>query len=143
MVLLIFSRNDDSRPHVNALQDCADCVIVGYCQTPFSLTASSGGQICIWSFRNFYQPVKTLKTAAGVSAVAVSQTHLLAAGLVDGTLLLFDLDSSQVRIFRHMTAPLSEQEHKFPQRGLCCTVPRRFPHTVRPLQCMHHFELDI
>ena len=78
------------------MQTFTDAVVVGYGQTSISSSPESCGQICIWAFQNFFWPLKSLSTKRGVTAIAVSEANLLAAGLLDGSLLLFDLGHSQV-----------------------------------------------
>ncbi|EER11131.1 axonemal dynein intermediate chain inner arm i1, putative [Perkinsus marinus ATCC 50983] len=63
----------------------------GNCDTTWK--ASGGGAVLFWSLKNPFYPERALKTTAGVSSVAFSDTYpnLLAVGMQDGGLAIWDL----------------------------------------------------
>ncbi|CAD7949916.1 unnamed protein product [Amoebophrya sp. A120] len=77
-----------------------DLLAVAYGDTSASIDALSArrekdgaaGLILFWSLKNPSYPERILKTSSGVSSLAFSQTHpsMIAAGLVDGTVAVYD-----------------------------------------------------
>lgn len=58
-----------------------------------SSTGASDGLVLFWSLRNPHHPERTLRVSSGVTALSFSAQHpnLLAVGLVDGSISIFDL----------------------------------------------------
>jgi WD40 repeat protein len=65
---------------------------VSYGETDFE-SAQKGGAILIWSLKNPQHPDHVIETPTGVMCVAFSHTHhnLLAAGMYDGTVCIYDI----------------------------------------------------
>jgi len=75
-----------------------DLLAAGYGEFDFARQRSDG-LILFWSLKNPESPDKAIRAACGVTAIAFSNQHpnLLAAGLYDGTVCIFDVrkDSSK------------------------------------------------
>jgi len=65
---------------------------VSYGETDFE-SAQKGGAILIWSLKNPEHPDHVIETPTGVMCIAFSHTHhnLLAAGMYDGTVCVYDI----------------------------------------------------
>jgi len=68
-----------------------DLLAVSYGQ--FDFTDQRDGLILFWTLKNPAMPDKTIHTPCGVTAIAFSAAHpnLLAAGMYDGTVCIFDI----------------------------------------------------
>jgi len=69
-----------------------DLLAAGYGEFDFA-KQSGEGLICFWSLKNPESADRMIKTPCGVTAIAFSNQHpnLLAAGLYDGTVAIFDV----------------------------------------------------
>jgi len=69
-----------------------DLLAAGYGEFDFA-KQKSDGLICFWSLKNPESADRMIKTSSGVTAIAFSHQHpnLLAAGLYDGTVAIFDV----------------------------------------------------
>ena len=78
-----------------------DLLAVGYAQQSKEEDAA-GGLIMFWSMTNPEFPQQTLRTKSGVTAIDFSVEHpnLLAAGLYDGSVCIFD--AKKVRLLKCM-----------------------------------------
>lgn len=68
-----------------------DLLAVGYGK--FEFNDENSGLVCCWCLKNPEFPERFYKTEAGVTAVAFSEKHanLLAVGLFNGNILVFDV----------------------------------------------------
>jgi len=73
---------------------------VSYGETDFE-SAQQGGAILIWSLKNPQHPDHVIETSSGVLCVAFSHTHhnLLAAGMYDGTVCIYDIGRRDTKPF--------------------------------------------
>lgn len=85
-----------------AHQGRPDILAAGYGQHAFG--APGGGLIALWSLKNQGAPLWAAATCAGVAALdwAAEAAGLLAVGLLDGTVAVYDARSRQVscQLFR-------------------------------------------
>ncbi len=72
----------------------ADIIAVGYGALEYGQD-SAGGLVCVWSAKNPAFPERVYRTSAGVTALsfATQHPHLLAVGLHDGTVAVYDVST--------------------------------------------------
>jgi len=73
---------------------------VSYGETDFE-SAQKGGAILIWSLKNPEHPDHVIETTTGVMCIAFSHTHhnLLAAGMYDGTVCIYNIGARDKKPF--------------------------------------------
>ena len=87
-----------------------DLLAAGYGEFDFAKQTDSG-LLLFWSLKNPDSPDKVIRTASGVTAISFSRQHpnLLAAGLYDGTVCVFDV--RKVDADNGLTKPMLESGH--------------------------------
>lgn len=89
------NKEDGSRQSVTCLTQPGDLLCAGYGSTVFG--NKNEGQIRLWTLKNMYHPERTYNLSKGVTSVNFSTIHpyLLAAGLYDGAVCIYDIRSSE------------------------------------------------
>jgi len=83
------------RQSVTCLTQPGDLLCAGYGSTVFG--NKNEGQIRLWTLKNMYHPERTYNLTKGVTSVNFSTIHpyLLAAGLYDGAVCIYDIRSCE------------------------------------------------
>ena len=100
-----------------------DILAAGYGK--FEFNDESSGLVCCWSLKNPEFPERFYKTEAGVTALAFAQKHanLLAVGLFNGNILVFDVRNNNTTSL--ISTSDSENKHLSPVWHLKWTEKER------------------